>query len=127
MEDNSYQINLLYGEIASLNSQIRQNNEKIERLERAYRNIGDKQDQYFDNKRYIHKPQLTGNLWRGKHAERFLERRDDIEDIYMRVGNQNIQNMLDRIKEEIERYSNINRNLNNSISNKRSRIEQLRN
>lgn len=126
MQDNSHRINLIYDEISSINGQIRQNNEKVERLEHAYKNISIKQEDYFDNKRYIHKPQLTGSVWKGKHADKFMEKRDDIENVYMKVGNKDIQHMLDRIRDEIEHYNAINQNLNNSISSKRSRIELLR-
>ncbi|CAH0345446.1 DUF5082 family protein [Bacillus sp. CECT 9360] len=127
MDDNDHVIGKLYNDISYLNNQLHQNTEKLVRLKHAHKNIEIKQEDFFHNKRFIDEPQLSSVVWDGRHANDFLEFRNYIEEAYVRIGNQDIENMLENIEDKISYYEGINQTLANSISSKRERIAQLRN
>lgn len=77
------------------------------------------------NKRYINQPELTPSVWAGKHANEFNNIRKEIEDTYMRIGNSEIEGMLNNIETKITHYEGANKSLSGAISSKRYRISQL--
>lgn len=78
------------------------------------------------NKRYIHQPNLNPSVWSGKHANEFDDIRGGMEDTYMRIGNIEVEGMLNNIEVKITHYEGVNKSLSSTISSKRYRISQLR-
>ncbi|WHY78033.1 DUF5082 family protein [Neobacillus sp. WH10] len=125
MEDNSHLINQLYREISELSNAMSKNNEILARLRKSYQDISSSQEEFMQNKRYINQPELTASTWAGKHANEFNEIRKEIESSYMRIGNNDIEGMLNNIEDKISYYEGLNKSLSNAISSKRNRISQL--
>ena len=125
MEDNSHLINQLYREISELSNAMSKNNEILARLRKSYQDISSSQEEFMQNKRYIDQPELTASTWAGKHANEFNEIRKEIESSYMRIGNNDIEGMLNNIEDKISYYEGLNKSLSNAISSKRNRISQL--
>jgi chromosome segregation ATPase len=125
MEDNSHLINQLYRDISGLNSQISNNNEKLVRLKSAHQEITSSQEEFMMNKKYVNQPELTSSTWMGKHANEFIQIRQEIEHSYSKVGNNDIEEMLNSIENKITYYEDANRSLSSTISSKRDRISQL--
>jgi prefoldin subunit 5 len=126
MSDNSYQIQRLNLEVTSLTNQISNNNEKIERLRNTYEKIVSGQSEFMSNKCRIHQPQLTSSTWAGRHADNFSDIRQDIDDIYSKIGENDIENALDYIESKIEYYEGLNGSISSEIAYNRQRISHLR-
>ena len=77
------------------------------------------------NKKYINQPELTPSTWMGKHANEFIQIRQEIENSYLRLGNNDIEEMLNNIENKITYYEEANHSLSSTISSKRDRISQL--
>jgi Domain of unknown function (DUF5082) len=125
VDDNSILISQLYRDISFLNSEISKNNEILVRLRKAQQEISSGQEEFMLNKRYIHQPNLNQSVWAGKHANEFDDIRGEIEDTYMRIGNIEIEGMLNNIEVKITHYEGVNKSLSSTISSKRYRISQL--
>jgi chromosome segregation ATPase len=125
MEDKSHLINQLYRDISGLNNEISNNNEKLARLKSAHQEITSSQEEFMMNKKYVNQPEFTSSTWMGKHANEFIQIRQEIEHSYSKVGNNDIEEMLNSIENKITYYENANRSLSSTISSKRDRISQL--
>lgn len=125
VDDNSILISQLYRDISFLNSEISKNNEILARLRKAQQEISSGQEEFMLNKRYIHQPNLNQSVWAGTHANDFDDIRGEIEDTYMRIGNIEIEGMLNNIEVKITHYEGVNKSLSSTISSKRYRISQL--
>ena len=79
MEDNSHLINQLYRDISGLSNEISKNNEKLVRLKSAHQEIASSQEEFMMNKKYVNQPELTSSTWMGKHANEFIQIRQEIE------------------------------------------------
>ncbi len=79
------------------------------------------------NKKYINEPELTPTAWAGKHANKFNDIRKEIEENYLRIGNSEIEGMLNNIETQIAHYEGANQSLSSTISSKRDQISQLSN
>jgi prefoldin subunit 5 len=126
MSDNSYQINRLDLEIDTLTNQISNNNVKIERLRNAFERIVSSQSEFMSNKRRIHLPQLTSSTWAGRHADEFSDIRQDVDDLYSKIGENNIEDTLNYIESKIEYYEGLNGSISSEITYNRQRISHLR-
>jgi Domain of unknown function (DUF5082) len=125
MDDNSILISQLYRDISFLNSEISKNNEILVRLRKAQQEISSGQEEFMLNKRFIHQPNLNQSVWTGTHANDFDDIRGEIEDTYIRIGNSEIEGMLNNIEVKIAHYEGLNNSLSSTISSKRNRISQL--
>ncbi|UXH42988.1 DUF5082 domain-containing protein [Rossellomorea vietnamensis] len=125
MSNNDFIINQLQSDLSFLNTQLADNQEKLIRLKLAKRDIEANQEIYFANKRLVEEPQLTVDVWSGRHANVFLGIRSTIEDSYNKVGNEGIEGLLHGIEEKISYFEAENQQVMNSISSKRENISQL--
>ncbi|MCM3226121.1 YwqH-like family protein [Terribacillus saccharophilus] len=126
MTDNSFRINLLNNNIDTLSSQISINNEKLEQLRVAFTKIASGQEEFMSNKRYTKMPELTSTTWAGRHADTFQDIRQEINNAYSRIGENDIEAVLSSIEEKIDYYTGLNRSFFNEISNNRQRISELK-
>ncbi|MEC1158127.1 YwqH-like family protein [Cytobacillus horneckiae] len=126
MKDQDYLIDQLYSDISIISDQMHQNREKLARLKRSHQNITDKKEEFPSNKRLIDEPQLTSSVWAGKHSNKFLDIRNDIETAYFRIESHDIERLLENIEEKISYFEAVNQTLTNSISSKREIISQFR-
>lgn len=110
-----------------MNSEISKNNEMLVRLRKAQQEISSGQEEFMLNKRFIHQPNLNQSVWAGTHANDFDHIRGEIEDTYMRIGNSEIEGMLNNIEVKITHYEGLNKSLSSTIASKRNRITQLSN
>lgn len=124
--DASFQISQLTTEISNLNATIQANNEKINRLENADTKITGDQDELSMQKREVNRPEITTDLWHGKHANDFMDKRDSIKKEYNNIMNNGVTVLLDNISEAIRQLKNTNANLSSLIETNQSRIRTLR-
>lgn len=125
MSDNSFRINLLNNNIDTLSSQISINNEKLEQLRTAFEKIASSQEEFMSNKRYTKMPELTSSTWAGRHADEFQDIRQEITNSYSRIGENEIESVLNSIENKIEYYKGLNASFSSEISNNRLKISEL--
>lgn len=125
MSDNSFRINLLNNNIDTLSSQISMNNEKLEQLRTAFEKIASSQEEFMSNKRYTKMPELTSSTWAGRHANDFQDIRQEISNSYSRIGEDEIESVLNSIEDKIEYYRGLNTSLTSEISQNRQKISEL--
>ncbi|GGB38694.1 hypothetical protein GCM10011409_15250 [Lentibacillus populi] len=124
--DNSYQISQLTSEISTFNGVIKDNNEKIGRLEDSKIKIIADQDELSMQKGAVNQPDLSSETWQGKHTNDFLDKRENIKQEYNNMMNTQVGILLDNIANAIERLKKANLDLSSSIETNRYRIRQLR-
>lgn len=124
--DASFQISQLTSEISNLNATIQANNEKINRLENSNTKILGDQDDLSMQKGEVNRPEITSDLWHGKHADDFMNKRESIKKEYNNIMNNNVNVLLDNISEAIRQLKNTNADLSSLIETNQSRIHTLR-
>ncbi|NRG44021.1 DUF5082 family protein [Bacillus sp. CRN 9] len=124
MQENQMLIASLNREKAALQSQIQANLEKIQRLRQAKTNIAHEQGEFWSQKRLISEPDLSA-AWLGKHANEFKNIRTNMEQTYMAINTQQVENILSDIEQKIAQLESINNGYSNSIASINYQIRLL--
>lgn len=111
-------ISSLYSEIAGLSAKISENNEKIARLQKAAGEISSEQAVAMENKKWVQQPELTAELWTGRHADIAVEIRETITKSYSYTFETMVERMLTDIEEKIRKLQSENDALVSSIAAK---------
>ncbi|TCP31201.1 uncharacterized protein DUF5082 [Scopulibacillus darangshiensis] len=125
LPDNEVMIRMLNNDIASLQSTLHDNQEKIARLHKAKRHITGGQDDLSEYKNLIKNPDLTSESWAGKHAAEFLDIRETIDNAYNDIVTIQVESILQGIEDKISQLENANLDLSDDISSKRNRINHM--
>ncbi|MGN1402366.1 MAG: DUF5082 family protein [Bacillus sp. (in: firmicutes)] len=102
--------------IVSLRGDIEVNEEKMNRLEKAIRDIQKEQSCAIENKHLIHKPVMTAQSWNGKHADQVTDIREQIDDVYNDLFTWQVENQIVSLEDKIRQLRNANSHLYSSIS-----------
>lgn len=124
--DNTFQINQLTNDISNYNSTIQANNERISRLETANAKIIENQNELSVEKSQVNQPELTTELWHGKYANDFLDKRESIKTEYNNMMNTDVEVLLDNISNAIKELKSANSDLSSLIESNQDRISKLR-
>lgn len=124
---DDFMISNLESGIANLHGDLNENNQKIMRLEKAISVIVEEQSVAMENRRLIQKPEITSELWNGKHAEVSIEIRSKIEAAYIGIFETDIEALLTEIENKINQLKTSNHSISSSISSKRAILEKFRN
>ncbi|KGX89858.1 hypothetical protein N781_09065 [Pontibacillus halophilus JSM 076056 = DSM 19796] len=111
--------------ILTLQGDIEQNGQNIERLEKAKGEIVDKQAELQFNKDLVDGPELGASIWTGEHATTFLSIRDELVVSINYMCNTRVEDMLDHIGAEVERLRSLNSSLSDSIASLNRQLDSL--
>ena len=86
------------------------------------------QEQSFaiENKHLIHKPTITTDIWNGKNANRAIDIREQISDVYDDLFTWKVEDQLVSIEEKIQQLRNLNDSLYSSISSQQQSLAYYR-
>jgi len=120
------QIHSLQYEIQHLNYLIGVTEENIRRLKKAKATIENEKDALNSNRTQIHSPELSSNCWAGKHANSFLDKRENIQVEFYKMINEQISKQLTNISEAISQSQANIACYFDSIVKKQNQIERIR-
>ena len=112
--------------IADMYGDIAKNEEKIQRLEKAAHEIQQEQSFAIENKHLIQKPTITTDIWNGKNANRAIDIREQISDVYDDLFTWKVEDQLVSIEEKIQQLRNLNNSLYSSISSQQASLAYYR-
>ncbi len=101
------------------------NQEKLQRLRQARDYITNEHGDLSAHKKLISDPELSPSTWAGKHATEFLNVRTNIEQSYMAIITQQVEDILSEIEGKIAQLESANSGYSNSITSKNYRISQF--
>jgi|SRR5690625_1054079 len=113
--------------IYELQKSLYMKQEEIDRLEMAQSNLIELQEEFFYNQSLCKSPTLCKNTWHGKLAKDFQTFQEDkILDTYQKLTKDKMNEILNRLAEEIEAIAQSIVSIERTIATKKLRLQYVR-
>lgn len=97
------QITTLQSTIYSMNQQLIQKRDELERLKTTHLQLEDYQEEFQVNQRYCLDPKISGRTWNGQQANQFDGfRNDEIKATYKSIPDQQLDHIIFLLMDKIE-------------------------